>query len=244
MSFRVDGRPVGWHIYGPEQGRPLLFLHGWGMRVNGYRSAIEALSTRGWTTHAMDLPGFGDSAPLPLSRSSLSGYASFVVAALPASPLAGARFPVVGHSFGAGIAARVAAGHSEVFQALLLVCPVGGAGSSVRSWVALTRSVTEFSQDLAIRAADSLTAVIRHPLPLARCAYAAKTADLTGELSALHAGDVPVHLVLADRDSIVPAGHLLSAPSTSTTVVRGNHGWMLTRPAEFAAAASRVLPAA
>ncbi len=245
FTFPVNGQSVGWHVYGPEAGRPLLFLHGWGMLVHGYRRAIEGLAAAGWTIHAMDLPGFGRSAPLPVSRSSLSGYADFLAAALAVSPVAGARVPVVGHSFGAGIAARVAVRHVDLFQALLLVCPVGGAGSSVGSWVALTRAVvTEFSQELAIRATDSVTAVIRHPLPLVRSAYAAKTADLTGELRTLHAGKVPVHLFLADRDSIVPAGQLASAPSTSTTVVRGNHGWMLTRPAEFAVAASQALPAA
>lgn len=236
---------MGWHVYGPDAGRPLLFLHGWGMLVNGYWRAIEGLAAAGWTIHAIDLPGFGGSAPLPVTRSSLTGYADFLGAALAVSPLAGAQVPVVGHSFGAGIAARVAVSQEDLFQALLLVCPVGGAGSSVRSWVAMTSAlVTEFSQELAIRATDSVTAVIRHPLPLVRSAYAAKTADLTGELITLHSGQVPVHLVLADRDSIVPAGQLVSAPSTSTTVVRGNHGWMLTRPAEFADAACRTLPAA
>jgi hypothetical protein len=55
---------------------------------------------------------------------------------------------------------------------------------------------------------------------------------------------VPAHLVLADRDSIVPAGRLRTAPSASTRVVAGNHGWMLRNPEEFAATADRVLAAA
>ena len=104
--------------------------------------------------------------------------------------------------------------------------------------------VLEFNQELAIKASDSLGAMLRNPLPLSLSAYAAKTADLTNELATLHRQHVPAHLVLADHDSIVPAGRLRTAPSASTRVVVGNHGWMLRHPEEFAATARRVLAAA
>ena len=99
---------------------------------------------------------------------------------------------MAGHSFGAGIAARAAATDLTTFASLLLICPVGGAGSSVWSWMALARGmVMEFNQELAIKASDSVTAVLRNPLPLTLSAYAAKTADLTGELTTLHRRAVP-----------------------------------------------------
>jgi pimeloyl-ACP methyl ester carboxylesterase len=245
-TFLVGGRRVGWHVYGDPGGRPILFVHGWGMVLSGYRTALDALARSGWTVHACDLPGFGRSEPLQLRRSSLAGYAEFVAGAHRAGPLAGLPVPVAGHSFGAGIAARAAATDLTSFAALLLVCPVGGAGSSVGSWLSLARGmVLEVNQELAVRASDSLTAVLRHPLPLSLSAYAAKTADLTGELTMLYDRAVPAHLVLADRDSIVPAGRLRTAPSASTRVVAGNHGWMLRNPEAFAATADRVLaPAA
>jgi pimeloyl-ACP methyl ester carboxylesterase len=241
-TFLVDGRRVGWHLYGDPTGRPILFVHGWGMMLAGYRRALDALAGTGWAVHACDLPGFGRSDPLPLRRSSLAGYSEFVAEMHRVGPLAGEPVPVAGHSFGAGIAARAAAADLTTFAALLLICPVGGAGSSVWSWMSLARGmVQEFNQDLAIRATDSLTAVLRNPLPLSVSAYAAKTADLTGELATLHRRAVPAHLVLADHDSIVPAGRLRTAPSASTRVVAGNHGWMLRHPEEFAATADRVL---
>jgi pimeloyl-ACP methyl ester carboxylesterase len=232
-------------VYGAPGGRPILFVHGWGMLLNGYRKALDALARSGWTVHACDLPGFGRSDPLPLRRSSLAGYADFLAEAHRVGPLAGERVPVAGHSFGAGIATRVAATDPTAFAALLLVCPVGGAGSSLWSWLSLARGmVSEVNQELAIRASDSVTAVLRHPLPLSVSAYAAKTADLSAELATLHDRQVPAHLVLADHDSIVPAGPLRTVPSASTRVVAGNHGWMLRHPEAFAAAAHRALATA
>ena len=244
-TFAVDGRRVGWHVYGDPAGRPILFVHGWGMLLTGYGRALDALAGSGWAVHACDLPGFGRSEPLPVRRSSLGGYAELVAAAHRVGPLGGQPVPVVGHSFGAGIAARAAAMDLATFAALLLICPVGGAGSSVWSWLSLAKGmVSEVNQELAIRATDSVTAVLRHPLPLSLSAYAAKTADLTRELTTLHLREVPAHLVLADHDSIVPAGRLRTAPSASTRIVAGNHGWMLRNPAEFASTADRVLAAA
>jgi pimeloyl-ACP methyl ester carboxylesterase len=244
-TFAVNGRRVGWHTIGDPAGRPVLFLHGWGMMLPGYRRALEALARCGWAVHACDLPGFGRSEPLPLSRSSLAGYAEFIARAHRLGPLQGRTVPVAGHSFGAGIAARAAATDLTTFTALLLICPVGGAGSSVRSWMSLAAGmVTEFNQELAIRASDSLSAILRNPLPLTLSAYAAKTADLTAELTILHRRSVPAHLVLADHDSIVPAGPLRTAPSASTRIVAGNHGWMLRNPDDFAATADRLLTAA
>ncbi len=245
-TFTVDGRRVGWHRYGDPAGRPILFVHGWGMMLPGYRKALDALAANGWAVHACDLPGFGRSEPLALRSSSLAGYAEFVAQAHRVGPLQGEPVAVAGHSFGAGILARAAAAELTTFAALLLVCPVGGAGSSVGSWLSLVRGmVLEYNQELAIRASDSVTAMLRHPLPLSLSAYAAKTADLTGELTTLHRRAVPAHLVLADHDSIVPAGRLRTAPSASTRLVAGNHGWMMRNPVEFAASAARLLtPAA
>jgi pimeloyl-ACP methyl ester carboxylesterase len=244
-TFTVDGRRVGWHQYGDPAGRPVLFLHGWGMMLSGYRRALDALAGSGWAVHACDLPGFGGSEPLPLRRSSLAGYAQVIADAHRVGPLQGEPVPVAGHSFGAGIAARAAATDLTTFAALLLICPVGGAGTSLRSWVVLARGLLlEVNQELAIRASDSVTAVLRNPLPLSLSAYAAKTADLTGELTTLHRRAVPAHLVLADHDSIVPAGRLRTAPSASTRVVSGNHGWMLRNPQQFAATAHQLLAAA
>ena len=88
-TFLVDGRRVGWHVYGDPSDRPILFLHGWGMLLSGYRRALDALAGSGWAVHACDLPGFGRSEPLPLRCSSLGGYAQFVAQAHRVGPLRG-----------------------------------------------------------------------------------------------------------------------------------------------------------
>jgi pimeloyl-ACP methyl ester carboxylesterase len=138
-TIHVNGQRVGWHVYGDPAGRPVLFMHGWGMRLTGYRRALDMLARSGWAVHACNLAGFGRSEPLPVRRSSLGGYAELVAAAHLVGPLGGQPVPVVGHSFGAGIAALAAARDLTTFAALLLVCPVGGAGSSVWSWLSLAR---------------------------------------------------------------------------------------------------------
>lgn len=165
-TLLVEGRHVGWHRFGDPAGRPILFVHGWGMVLSGYRHALEALASSGWAVHACDLPGFGRSEPLALRQSSLTGYARFLALAHQRGPLLGEPVPV------------------------------------------------------------------------------AKTADLTAELTTLHRHAVPAHLVLADHDSIVPAGRLGTAPSASTRVVAGNHGWMLRNLEDFAAPADRLIAVA
>ena len=46
-TFLVAGRRVGWHVYGDPSDRPILFLHGWGMLLSGYRRALDALPAPG-----------------------------------------------------------------------------------------------------------------------------------------------------------------------------------------------------
>src|SRR5215207_7736054 len=44
---------------GPESGKPLLLLHGWGRSAYAWRYMIEPLSRRGYHAMAVDLKGHG-----------------------------------------------------------------------------------------------------------------------------------------------------------------------------------------
>jgi pimeloyl-ACP methyl ester carboxylesterase len=238
-TFKVGQRTVGWHVYGKPSDEPLLFIHGWGMVVEGYGKTLMRLAAQGWQIHAMDLPGFGKTDALPARWSDLQGYVEFVSATVGASPLKGVTGPVVGHSFGAGIAAKAAVLDYLSFSDMMLVTPIGG-GCGPDGWALLAKALLfELNQHIAISVSASAGSAVRHPLALARSAFAAKTADMYHDLAVLRERGVPVHIVFADQDKITPPRNLRWAPSTTTTMVQGNHGWMLNCPDEFVASARK-----
>src|SRR5579883_1814047 len=53
----VDGHQVSYGVAG--SGPSALFLHGWGLRANGYRRPILAMAAAGCRVVAPSLPGFG-----------------------------------------------------------------------------------------------------------------------------------------------------------------------------------------
>ena len=131
----VDGRPA---VYGEAgDGDPAVFLHGWGLDHKAYKRALSRLVRAGLHVYAPALPGFGGTAALPDGHGDLGDYGDWVAAFLVS---VGVRSPVLlmGHSFGGGVAVKVAHDHPEQVRALVLINSVGGsawarAGSVVRS---------------------------------------------------------------------------------------------------------------
>ncbi len=93
--------PVAFRVSG--QGRPLIFVHGWGGSSRYWQAAGAFLPNR--RLIAIDLPGCGAS-PAPLEPVTLSLYASTVLAVADALDID--RFALVGHSLGAAVALAVA----------------------------------------------------------------------------------------------------------------------------------------
>ena len=62
-SVMVEGHRVRYGVAGA--GPTALFLHGWGLRPNAYRRAIEAMGAAGCRVFAPSLPGFGGTRELP-----------------------------------------------------------------------------------------------------------------------------------------------------------------------------------
>lgn len=67
----VQGRPAVYGVGGV--GRPLVFLHGWGLSHRSYRRALGQLVGKGVRIYAPALPGFGGTARLPEEDSTPSG---------------------------------------------------------------------------------------------------------------------------------------------------------------------------
>lgn len=90
-------------------GPPMLLIHGWGGSSRHWYSTMNELDNQ-WTMYAPDMPGFGQSPPLK-GRASIREIADKLMAFVDALGLE--RLVVVGHSFGGGVAAWLAAHYPE-----------------------------------------------------------------------------------------------------------------------------------
>jgi len=218
------------------EGEPLAFLHGWGLSPRAYLPALRCLADRGYRISAPSLPGFGRSDARRNHDHSLGGVADHMIDSLEALALPD-RLPVVAHSFGAGVALRIAARRPDLIGRLTLVCPVGGAGRGAASWPSLVSGVLdEASPRIAVAGLrDFLTAALRPPTAITVSGLAARAADSVSDLQAAVAADIPVRLVFAAADHVVRPGDLPTcAAGVSTQTVPGTHGWLLGDPHRFA----------
>lgn len=214
-------------------GDPVMFIHGWGLSARSYLQPIAAMSQ--WAqVWAPSLPGFGCSSPMPTrGGNSLDGFAAAVGEGWAQGDLPH-PMPLVAHSMGSGVAVRLARTHPGWVSSLVLVCPIGGAGSRPSSWLRLAASLaSEAHVSFLPRLADAGPSMLRNLPGVATAGWAAKTADLRRDIDTLVDGGTPVTLVVADRDGVVPPGALTASKAT-VVPVSGKHGWLLRRPAEFA----------
>lgn len=125
QAIEVGGRRV--NVATAGAGAPIVLLHGWSGDLNNWQFAIEALKKRGRVI-ALDLPGHGASSK-DVGDGSLAAMAAAVDGALDALGVEGAQ--VIGHSFGAAVAAQLALDHPTRVAALTLVCPAGLPGTTL-----------------------------------------------------------------------------------------------------------------
>lgn len=97
-------------------GSPVVILHGWGGRIESMAPIIGCLEGS-FRVIAIDLPGFGGSAPPPTTWGT-SDYAAFVRGLL--TDLGVERAHFVGHSFGAKTSLYLAAKYPDLVDKLLL----------------------------------------------------------------------------------------------------------------------------
>jgi pimeloyl-ACP methyl ester carboxylesterase len=108
-------------MFGTASGRHMILLHGWGANRESLRG-IAALFEPAYRIHLIDLPGFGD-APAPPEDWGTSQYADLVercVSACGPGPVV-----LVGHSFGARVALRLAARGISAIRAVVLMAAPG-----------------------------------------------------------------------------------------------------------------------
>ncbi|MGY2079843.1 alpha/beta fold hydrolase [Modestobacter sp. SYSU DS0657] len=118
VSARNDVR-----VTGPDDGRPIVFLHGYGCNQDMWRFLVPEFATDHRVV-TLDLVGFGDSdadAWDPERHGSLAGHAADVVAVC--RDLGLSDVVLVGHSVSAMIAVLVHQQAPELVGALVLVGP-------------------------------------------------------------------------------------------------------------------------
>lgn len=130
-------------LLGPEGGRPVVLIHGFGASLHSWRKVAPELAAAGFRVVALDLPGFGYSErPTEAAAYTPEAQAALIAEVLdrlaaeggigrePAlepgveaagGPQAGAgAVDVVGHSFGGGVALALAATRPERVRSLVL----------------------------------------------------------------------------------------------------------------------------
>ncbi|MPY77370.1 MAG: alpha/beta fold hydrolase [Actinophytocola sp.] len=227
-------------------GRPVLFLHGWGLSGRTYEPALRRLIAAGRRVYAPSLPGFGGTAPLEVDLS-IASYAAWVADYIRDAGIDG-PIDVIGHSFGGGIAIRVAHDAPDLVGRLVLVNAIGGSAwrdgrgvvrpmaerplwdwglqlrnevrPSGRSVIAIPRIVREAVPNLA-----------RNPGVVWRVASMARAADLATELATLRRRPLPVTVTWSDRDTVIPFASFAALRAAlgdpHSVVVSGGHGWLI-----------------
>ncbi|MGH9275695.1 MAG: alpha/beta fold hydrolase, partial [Acidimicrobiales bacterium] len=235
----VDGRSAAYGVGGPS-GPPVVFLHGWALGSRAYKRAIRRLTSRGCRVYAPAMPSFGGTADLPGDRMDIDGYAAWVSSFMVE---AGIDEPalLIGHSFGGGVAVKLAHTRPDLVRYLVLLNAVGGvAPRPALEWVAgFGRELWPLPDAIEMVQAmrvDLVPNLMRNPLGLARAGRLAQTADLHTELADLRDRGVPVLVLTSEGDGVIPRGAfeaVCAAVGTDGRVVSGKHSWLLADPDSF-----------
>ena len=102
-------------------GPPVIILHGWGGTIESVKPIVQCLS-HDYTTFAVDLPGFGESAQPPTTWGVLD-YANWVAGFM--DSVGCPRAHILGHSFGGRIGIALAAHFPALVDRLILVDSAG-----------------------------------------------------------------------------------------------------------------------
>jgi pimeloyl-ACP methyl ester carboxylesterase/glycine cleavage system regulatory protein len=235
----VEGRPA---VYGEggSDGPPVVFLHGWALGSHAYKRAMRRLTGRGCRVFTPALPSFGGTADLPASCMDMGGYAGWVASFMSE---VGVDEPalVIGHSFGGGVAIKLAWNQPELIRYLVLLNAVGGVKPRPPwEWVVgFCREfwpVSDAFEMMQAMRADLVPNFVQNPIGLARAGLLAQHVDLRTELAELKERGVPVLALTSDRDRVIPRSAFETVCDTvgaESRVVSGGHAWLLVDPDSF-----------
>ena len=247
FQLSVDGRRAVGGLGGGD-GPPVVFLHGWALGSQAYKRGISRLIARGCRVFAPALPSFGGTSDLPPGRSDLEGYSRWVGAFMAEVGIDEPAM-VIGHSFGGGVAIKLAELQPELVSYLVLLNAVGGMSPRQPwNWLAgvgreLWPPTTTFDLARTVRS-DLMPNLVGNPCGMVWAAQIAWRADLRQEAERVRSAGIPVLVLTGRTDGVVPRQafeSLCDAMGTDGRVVEGGHSWMLADPDSFAAAMGPVI---
>ncbi len=233
MTFAVEERQVdvgGGKLFA-KQWKPqqqtadgVVLVHGLFGDVDAWSANASVLARQGIPVTAIDLPCHGRSSALAERFEEAVEQLARALEQLHPAP-----FVLVGHSFGGGVAARVAARIGARLRGLCLLAPVGLGtdidqgfvdgmlhGQTIEALEREMRKLTakpaavgrEFLEPLLARIGERREALTR--LCSSVSAGGVQQLDIVPDLEAL---DVPVRLIHGRRDQVIPFVHALNAPA-------------------------------
>ena len=118
----VGGRTISYLPLGPEDGDPVVLVHGYGGDKNSWLFVQQPLAEEGRRAIALDLPGHGASTK-DVGDGSLQTLTETVTGVLDALGIG--RVHLVGHSLGGAVVAAVAKAAPGKVASLTLIAPAG-----------------------------------------------------------------------------------------------------------------------
>ncbi len=243
---------VAVRLAGPEDGPPVLLVHGTAGWSGFWRNVSAHLAARGHRVIAVDLPPFGYSAHDPearYDRASQAARLARVIRRVSARPAT-----VVGHSFGSGAAVELALREPAIVSRLVLVDsalgaidpPAAGPGAAQRalgqSWIAQPLTAATMTNPMLTgrllrsmlarrEAADAWIDTIRQPMRRegTTAAYAAWLPELfVGNDASLSRRSANLRLIA------MPVHLIWGEADTVTPIAQGENLARLMRARSFA----------
>ncbi len=117
--YTVNGQPIHVHEEGPSK-RPLIVLvHGWSSSWFAISPLLPMLNQR-FHCLAVDLPGYGESPPLP-KPTTIEDYVELLAELI--QEVSQRPIILIGHSMGGMISVTLTLQHPELVNRMVLICP-------------------------------------------------------------------------------------------------------------------------
>ncbi len=117
--YMIGEQPLSVVEEGGSNRQVVILIHGWSSSWYALSPLLPMLSKR-YRCLAVDLPGYGDSPPLP-ERASMVGYADLLADLI--RQVSNEPVILVGHSMGGMISLTMALRHPSLIERMVLVCP-------------------------------------------------------------------------------------------------------------------------
>lgn len=118
-TYTIDGHRIYAREEGPPQGQLALMIHGWSSSWFAISPLLPSAARR-YRCVAVDLPGYGNSPPLP-GRTSIPAYADLLAELI--RTLSPGPAVLIGHSMGGMISVTMALRHPALVERMVLLAP-------------------------------------------------------------------------------------------------------------------------